>query len=168
LEPSLGKELAAGEPPFTLVARLSNAKFSLLRDRSAAVPAGCVDVSGWPLIAAGADSCLLDRFSAYLRDAMASGAAGHCRFVFHLRHGAPGGTVEDFTVKVEDALVRTTASALRGLLQAAFSMEDRIEENGGPFLPRGTVARRPFSIRAIFTRISRSTETRCSNPRRSS
>jgi hypothetical protein len=140
LEATLGKELAAGEPPFTFVARLSDARFSLLRQPSSAVLDGCVDVSGWPVTVEGTDSHLLDRFSAYLREAMASGAAGRGRFVFHLQPGAPGGA-EDFTVQVEEAFVRATANAPRGLLQAAFWMEDRMEANGGPFLPRGTAAR---------------------------
>ncbi len=141
LKASLGKQLAAGEPPFRFIDRLSDANFSMLRDRSAAAPAGCVDVSGWPVTVEGADSHLLDRFSTYLRDAMASDATGPGRFAFHLQPGITGGS-EDFTVEVGDALVRVTANAPSGLLQAGFWMEDRMEEYSGPFLPRGTVARR--------------------------
>ena len=141
-----------GEPPFAFVERLSDQSFTLLRDPTARPAESHVDVADWELsVPSGPAVASTDRFRDYLQDAMGSrpGSRDSGRIEFRLAADADTPS-EDFSIDVSDGAVTITAQG--GFHQAVSWLQDRMEEAGGPFLPRGRFEYKPvFDLRYIYS-----------------
>ncbi|MFI5459909.1 MAG: hypothetical protein ACHRXM_31200 [Isosphaerales bacterium] len=154
LDRHLGRELAReGEPAFTFVRRLSDLNWPSLRDPEALRQAEQVDLSGWEVRGGeGLDARIVQRFNDYLRQAMGAkeGRAGG-KAIHLLVDPAIKGRGERFTVAVDDDRVEVTGDGVTALLQAVYWLQDRMEEDGGPFLRRGRTERRAeFNPRYLY------------------
>lgn len=151
LRQSFGSELGqAGEEPFAFVKKLSDQTFVKIRDPKAKAASGQVDISGWAVSAPSGDAAApIERFRAFLRDAMdaPAGTRGSSRIEFRAATEAAAG---GFRIEVSDHAV--TVLAPDSFHQAVSWLQDRMQEAGGPFLPRGSFELKPaFDLRYLYS-----------------
>ena len=87
------------------------------------------------------DRRIAERLAEYLRVAMGA-TARHCEG----KIGAPRSRIgrrreEGFSVEVDSSRVVVTGTNVAGLLQGVYWLQDRMESDGGPFLPKGRTNR---------------------------
>lgn len=134
----LGRELKmAGEAPFHFIERLSDRRLVPLRDPAAAPAAGQVDLSGWSVKGEGPAAAAAGQLERFLRAAMGSAHSGGKTVALRIDPAASGG----FSIEAGESAVSVTGGAPEDLLQAVYWLQDRMEEAGGPFIPRGRIQR---------------------------
>ena len=138
VESSVTEHSAQVEPAFAFVERLSRTRFASLRDPAAVAGPDRVDISGWPVEAdPPVDRRIAERLAEYLRVAMGTtGGTAQGRSV-RLALGSGEGEKEGFSVEVDSSRVVLTGTNVAGLLQGVYWLQDRMESDGGPFLPKG-------------------------------
>jgi hypothetical protein len=145
---------ADDEPPFAFVSRLSDTRYISLRDPAAAPASGQVDLSGWSVKAdEGVDGRVVQRLSEYLRSAMGAGPGRDDARTVRLRlDPGAGAEGERFTAVVEVGRVEIAGNSPGGLLEGVAWLRGQMEENGGPFLTPGRVARKAaFDPRYLYS-----------------
>ncbi|HUQ91536.1 MAG TPA: hypothetical protein VM120_07630 [Bryobacteraceae bacterium] len=152
LKKSFGAGLGkAGEEPFAFVGHLSDQSFSNQRDPKSKPSKDQVDISGWAVQSPpGEAAAPVDRFQEYLRAAMAApagtGKSGRIEFRLSPNEVPAGG----FRIEVSGTAV--TVAAPTAFHPAVSWLQDRMEEAGGPFLPRGHFELKPaFDLRYLYS-----------------
>jgi hypothetical protein len=141
----------AGEEPFAFVERLSDQSFTKLRDPEAKPALDQVDVSGWAVHAPEGEAAEpINRFREYLRAAMDAPAGTTDRGRIEFRVAVAKAPAGGFTIDVSDTAVTVVSPA--AFHEAVFWLQDRMEETGGPFLPRGRFQLKPaFDMRYLYS-----------------
>ncbi len=138
----------AGEAPFEFVEQLSTSRYPLLRDPSASVGPGEIDISsGWAVTASRHPEvkAAAERLRRYLAEAMRvrlelPTTAG-LRRVIRLEATGSAGKSPGFRIEAGPAQVRLVSSEPEGVVRAAYWLQELLEARGGPFLPAGTFER---------------------------
>jgi hypothetical protein len=142
----------AGEPAFTFIERLSNARISLRRDPSSSPAENEADLSaGWTLLAPSPDSGVPLDLNKDFRTCLVSGM--RCEVT---RREAEGEKSKDFGIEIDPSIshasgsfeltvganeVRVLGQDVQGVREALSYIQDKMEERGGPYLSHGTVRR---------------------------
>lgn len=139
-----------GQDLFHFVSELSDARYPSLRIPAVKAESGEVDLSSGWTVAPAADERLQragSRLERYLKEAFGARTGGEKKIVLAIRPGLQGSR----TV-VGEAEVRVEAADMAELMQAVYSLQDRMEEREAPVLARGTVERRTvWSPRYLYS-----------------